>query len=1230
MKTIGWLSLKTISMTVLLVASSCALILAGWVFAEWRVKHVEEELRGNILRQTGELASILNPAHVAALSFQSEDKSLPEYERIIEQFKAYTQDMSVAAVYGLGLRDNKILYGPSLFNDPSDSTVLGAQFKTDDKDLYTLIKSGNRTFITSAERQVITAVAPVFDPKTNEVLMAAVLEFSAVQWKQTLEDVRYLPWAVVLVLLTLLFLGAGILYLRTSLLPNRFHHLETLFAAIFCFLIAGAVVFFVHESENRARRVRFMEMAESETKIVETNLRDIQQKITQIALFVEKSSVMTADTFSAFSESLLRDDAVEFCYLITSLQADEKENLELRAAEEGMEEYRIHQVDESGEKIPVSDASQVLYPIYYQARTAPGAMEPGFDIGSIPEARAALQVAARTGLATAVVPQRDEIINASGKRISVFAPVYDSDETGALLLRGYVGVTIRFDLLLQNALSTMAENSPHIAMEMFLLLANEAPLPITNVDKRADIQAPSFSILQDMGDRNLSLNHSLSVFSYTYVLMLHPTSDYFQAYPLRNSYVAALVALVISIVITVFVGSFRNQQSKLESRIWESTVGLRESGETFRRLFAESTDPILLLLQGKIVDCNNATLRLLKCAAKQQVVKRRPEDFAPPKQPDGRPSPYLFKEMVQLCVRNGNHSFEFTHAKSDGTLVPVETMLTLITIRGENHIHVVWRDITERKLAEEALRSSEEKYRSLVDSIPIGLYRFTPAPEERFVMANKAMVKIYGAASAEELMEVSAGELYANPQDREVLWQALEENGSIEGHEVQLKRKDGSIIWGSISGTILRNSKGAIEYFDGSVMDITERKLAAEERMEMERRLLHSQKLESLGVLAGGIAHDFNNLLAIVLGNLEFAAGEIHGATPIHECITKASLAARRAAALTDQMLAYSGKGRFVIKAMDLSVEVEENLQILSSSISKGVKLDLNLQDSLPPIYADEGQIQQVVMNLITNASEAIGDADGTISIKTAVLHCTEEDLQRSQLEEKPEPGEFILLEIRDTGCGMDEETRKRAFDPFFTTKFTGRGLGMSAVLGIVQGHKGALELESEVGKGTTIRLLFPIAEPPDDLPEAVAYEPETQQVVERPRLDTWSGTFLVVDDEAPLRELGEKVLARFGFDTITAVDGQEAVEIFEQHADEIVAVLLDLTMPRMDGVAAFEAMRRIKPDVKVILCSGFSEHEAMQRFSGQGLAGYVHKPYRITVLREEIEKVMKGEGNLA
>ncbi|MCK5862275.1 MAG: PAS domain S-box protein [Candidatus Hydrogenedentes bacterium] len=1231
MKMEEWLSFKVIGVILSLIASSCALIVAGWVAAEWREQHAGEEARLKLLHQVGELANIINPSHAAALSFKEEDRGLPAYKRICGQFRAYNQELPVSSVYGLGIQNGKVVYGPSLFLGDQSRLLSGKVYPFSDRNLVDLLETGKRVFLRTPDQNSVIALAPVLDLKSNDVVMTVALEIPVDIWKKSLGDLRFLPFAIVLLLLTCQFLGVGAIYLRTSLMPQRLRHLETVLVALFSMMLIGAITSFIYGIESREHHMRFMRFAESETQGVESNLRSIQKEIIQIAQIVAESNALTSEMFTDFVESFLDDTVVESCYMLTALKAHEKESLEQRAAGEGFTDYRIYRLDDSGKKIPVSGNAGILYPIYYDAESSSGAVGPGFNLGSIAKEKVALENAARTGIVTASIPERKEMMSVSGNRVSLYAPIYDLDDSGNLMLRGFIAARIRLDLLLPTVLGSISGNSGYIALEMLQMVEKEVLLPLADTGDGVHVQQSTFSVLNDISGADFSLTHSMLIFSHTYVLAVRPTAEFLTAYPIYYTYSAFLIALIIAMVIIVFVALLRGQQGALEARVWKSTVDLRESGETFRRLFSESTDSILLLCQGKIVDCNNATLRLLKYASKKQILKHCPEDFSPPRQSDGRPSPYAFKEMVALCVRNGHHAFEWTHAKSDGTLVPVEIMSTLITIRGEKQIHVICRDITERKLAEEALRSSEENHRSLVDSLPIGLFRYTPAPDEQFVMANKAMAKIHGSASLEELMDISAADLYANPEDREQLWQDLINTGAVAGREMQLRHKDGSIFWGELSGIILRNSKGEIDFFDGSVMDITKRKQADEQRIEMERRLLHTQKLESLGVLAGGIAHDFNNLLAIVLGNLEFAAGEVHRETLAHEYVGKAVLAARRASALTDQMLAYSGKGRFIIKAMDLSVEVEENLQMLNASIPKDVVLNLDLQESLPPIYADEGQIQQVVMNLITNAAEAIGDTSGTISIKTEVVVCTEKDLDRSQIEEKPEPGEFIVLEIIDSGCGMDEETRNRVFDPFFTTKFTGRGLGMSAVLGILQGHKGAVELKTEVGKGTTIRLFFPVAEPPEDLPVAeVASASESENPIEPMQRNTWSGTILVVDDEAPLRELGEKVLSRFGFDTISAVDGQEAVEIFLQRSDDIVAVLLDLTMPRMDGVTAFEAMRKIKPDVKVILCSGFSEHEAIQRFSSRGLAGYVHKPYRITALRDEIEKVMKGKGNLA
>ena len=404
---------------------------------------------------------------------------------------------------------------------------------------------------------------------------------------------------------------------------------------------------------------------------------------------------------------------------------------------------------------------------------------------------------------------------------------------------------------------------------------------------------------------------------------------------------------------------------------------------------------------------------------------------------------------------------------------------------------------------------------------------------------------------------------------------------------------------------------------------LQERKRADEEKIEMERLLFHAQKLESIGVLAGGLAHDFNNLLMVILGNLDLAMEYISPVSAARACIENAVRSSKRAADLTQQMLAYSGKGKFLIRKLNLSEMVEGNIQIFGAAVPKNVTLNLQLTKDIPLIMADVAQVQQVVMNLITNASEAIGEMNGVLTLLTGVEVYDEVYLKQSRIKEKLRAGRFVYLDISDTGCGMDEKTQSLMFDPFFTTKFTGRGLGMAAVFGIVRGHKGALFVNSRVGRGTTVRVLFPALEM-----ERVADEPAGDPAADqRVRYETphISGTILVVDDEAPVRDLCKAMVEHFGYRVVTAVDGEDAIEVFRKHADEIVCAILDLTMPRMDGIAAYMELRRICPDLKVILSSGFNQQEATQRFTSQGLAGFIKKPYGIKVLQNELERVLKG-----
>ena len=397
--------------------------------------------------------------------------------------------------------------------------------------------------------------------------------------------------------------------------------------------------------------------------------------------------------------------------------------------------------------------------------------------------------------------------------------------------------------------------------------------------------------------------------------------------------------------------------------------------------------------------------------------------------------------------------------------------------------------------------------------------------------------------------------------------------------------------------------------------DITERIKAEEERRKIELGILQTQKLESIGVLAGGIAHDFNNMLMVVLGNADLALANTSEDSPVHKRLTDIRTVSIRAADLCRQLLAYAGKGRYVVENVNVSSMVEEMSSMFDVSISKKAFINYNLAKWLPPIEADASQIRQVIMNLVINASEAIGEKSGAIYISTSVMEYDREYLVESDLNNDLKPGYYVCLEIADTGSGMDKETTDKIFDPFFTTKYTGRGLGLAAVLGIVRGHKGGIKVYSEPGKGTTFKLLFPVA---DEVTESIA-------TVQRKEVDTWkgSGTVLLVDDDESVRSLSSLLLEHLGFDVLLAADGRIALKIFSEHRHEIRCVILDLTMPRMGGEETFRELRRIDPQARIIMSSGYNEQDVVHRFIGKGLSGFIQKPYQLKSLAQTLMKIL-------
>jgi two-component system cell cycle sensor histidine kinase/response regulator CckA len=376
---------------------------------------------------------------------------------------------------------------------------------------------------------------------------------------------------------------------------------------------------------------------------------------------------------------------------------------------------------------------------------------------------------------------------------------------------------------------------------------------------------------------------------------------------------------------------------------------------------------------------------------------------------------------------------------------------------------------------------------------------------------------------------------------------------------------------------------------------------ARREAEASEAHAYHVQKLESIGVLAGGIAHDFNNLLHVVLGNADLARLHVSADSAAREHLDEVVRATQRAAELTQQLLAYSGRGAVESRKLDLSREVREMATLLRTAISKQATLKWDLAERLPPVTADPAQLRQIVMNLITNASEALGEESGVITLRTGRVESAES-----------EPPGSVFLEVTDTGCGMDNSTVQRIFDPFFSTKFTGRGLGLAAVMGIVEGHQGRVRIRTAPGEGTSFRVMLP------------AISGEAESAPRRLSGAGWRGrgTILVVEDEEGVREVVGRMLERFGFQVITAVDGQDAIYEFEGHDGEVTAVLLDLSMPRMGGAETARLLRQCSPELPIVLMSGYTEEDvALKILDGLGGAvGFLHKPF----LSEDLGSVLR------
>ncbi|MDO8544926.1 MAG: CHASE domain-containing protein [Opitutaceae bacterium] len=521
----------------------------------------------------------------------------------------------------------------------------------------------------------------------------------------------------------------------------------------------------------------------------------------------------------------------------------------------------------------------------------------------------------------------------------------------------------------------------------------------------------------------------------------------------------------------------------------------------------------------------------------------------------------------------------------------------------------------EQRTAE--LAESRRHFASMLHALPGMAFRCRYDEQLTVLFVSDGAQHLTGWTAAEFLNGTVHFRDCVHPDDlqrvREATRGALHDGSDIEV-EYRIRHRSGEEKWVLSRGRGGYSAEGRRDIFEGLAIDITAQKNAEAARLGLERKLLEGQKLESLGLLAGGIAHDFNNLLSTILGNATLARLSLPGNSAVEPQLSAIENASLRAAELCRQMLAYAGKGQFVIEPTDLTAMTEELLPLLKISVARQATLTLNLPKDLPAVLADATQLRQIVMNLVLNAADAIGDRGGEIILTAGMMHADHAMLAGCVAGAALPGGDYVYLEVRDTGCGMTPEVMAKIFDPFFTTKFAGRGLGLAAVLGIVRGHKGALRVTSAPGHGSSFRLLLP--------PVAAVARPLATPAASGGRWRS-SASVLVVEDEELVRLVVMDTLKTFGLKPHGAADGAAAVDIFREKSRDFDLVVLDLLMPGLSGEQTLERLRAMRADVPVLLMSGYSEGDILGRVGGAGRLAFLAKPFTRDALERKLRELI-------
>ena len=680
------------------------------------------------------------------------------------------------------------------------------------------------------------------------------------------------------------------------------------------------------------------------------------------------------------------------------------------------------------------------------------------------------------------------------------------------------------------------------------------------------------------------------------VEMLPELEDFFALYTTLPVAIFLMNALFFWLLLLLWIAYHR----------WKDAVVARQELE--RVLMSISPDSLVVINRERVITMCTGQVEAMFGLKEKELVGKKTDVLYYDRRHRGEKG-----EIANRLERFGFHVGYATGKRMDGGSFPLEVITG--TIRHQQGAVILMRDITERCNIEEALRHSEARFELFMQYLPG--FAFIKDAQGRRVYLNRNYERVYGWNIAQCI-----GKTNEELHPPELARQFTESDEAVlAGNRALRYITRQSEAGGERSLLTIKfpipSADGGEMMIGGLALDITEQEAAERERRKIERQMQQSQKLESLGVLAGGIAHDFNNLLMGILGHADLALTHAGLDEPVLRNIRAVVSAAQRAADLANQLLAYSGEGKFVLEVVDLSGLVKGLTGLLKVSTTKKAVLHFSLDQEPLPVECDVTQIRQVLMNIIVNASDALDNKPGTITVESGrgVPHgdAAEGIIMGS---EHRVGGDYAYVRVTDTGTGMDEATLSRIFDPFFTTKFAGHGLGLAAALGIVRSHRGLIAIRSAPGRGATFTIYLPLTGKPLTLQGETALEG-----------DVWKGwgVVLLADDEASVREVATMMLEAIGFDVVSVENGREAIDFFKQGEIRPVAVLLDLTMPEIGGVEAYHAIRAINKTIPIILSSGYNKEEDVAAAGGLRHPLFLKKPYRLDAMRAVFKQALSG-----